>query len=109
MSKLVHLGLFAGVGAHLTALVPRLGTIGVTYDFAALAAEQTVRGRFVRDVQASTGLDEDARRRVLITGLRALEVAAHDRAGGSLVSAVESVTAHAFGPLTNETLELAPV
>ena len=69
----VHLGDLTGVGAHLTALVPRLGTIGVTYDFAALAAEQTVRGRFVRDVQASTGLDEDARRRVLITGLRALD------------------------------------
>jgi DNA repair protein SbcD/Mre11 len=69
----VHLGDFSGVGPHLDALVPRLGGIGVTYDFAALAQEQTVRGRFVRDVQDSTSLDEDARRRVLVTGLRALD------------------------------------
>lgn len=71
----VHVNLddLAGIGSHLEALVPRLGTIGVSYDFAALAAEQTVRGRFVRDVQASTSLDEDTRRRVLVTGLRALD------------------------------------
>lgn len=69
----VHLSDLTGVGPHLDALVSRLGAIGVTYDFAALAAEQTVRGRFVRDVQASTSLDEDTRRRVLVTGLRALD------------------------------------
>jgi len=69
----VHLGDLTGVGPHLDALVPRLGPIGVTYDFEALAAEQTVRGRFVRDVQGSTSLDEDTRRRVLVTGLRALD------------------------------------
>ena len=69
----VHLGDLTGVGAHLDALVARLGAIGVTYDFTALAAEQTVRGRFVRDVQASPSLDADTRRRVLVTGLRALD------------------------------------
>lgn len=61
-----------GIAPHLEAVVPRLGRIGVTYDFAGLAAEQTVRGQFVRDVQAAD-LDEDVRRRVLVTGLRALD------------------------------------
>jgi DNA repair protein SbcD/Mre11 len=62
----------ADAGPHLDALVPRVGSVAVAYDFDALAAEQTVRGQFVRDVCASD-LDGDARRRVLVTGLRALE------------------------------------
>ncbi len=46
----------------------------VAYDFETLAREHSVRGQFVRDVQASERFeDEDERRRVLITGLRALE------------------------------------
>jgi DNA repair exonuclease SbcCD nuclease subunit len=63
----------ASAGEHLDALVPRLGLLGVAYDFAALAEEQTVRGRFVRDVRADPRLDDDTRRRVLVTGLRALD------------------------------------
>ncbi|MCS7482724.1 exonuclease SbcCD subunit D [Umezawaea endophytica] len=58
---------------HLDALVPRFGTLGVAYDFAALAEEPTVRGRFVRDVRADPRLDDRTRRRVLVTGLRALD------------------------------------
>jgi DNA repair protein SbcD/Mre11 len=58
---------------HLDALVPRFGSLGVAYDFAALAEEPTVRGRFVRDVRADPRLDADTRRRVLVTGLRALD------------------------------------
>ena len=35
--------------------------------------EQTIRGQFVRDVLSSDELDQDKRRRVLVTGLRALD------------------------------------
>ncbi len=42
------------------------------YDFERIAGEPTVRGAFVRAVQASA-LDPERRRRVLRTGLRALE------------------------------------
>jgi hypothetical protein len=38
-----------------------------------LALEQTVRGQFVRDVRADPTLTDDQRRRVLVTGLRALD------------------------------------
>lgn len=68
----IHPGDLAGVGAHLDALVPRMGRLGVTYDFTALASEPTVRGQFVRDVTAGI-VDEELRRRVLVTGLRALD------------------------------------
>jgi DNA repair protein SbcD/Mre11 len=61
-----------GVGTHLTALVLRLGRITVAYDLDAIAEESTVRGQFVNDVRAA-GLDPDLERRVLVTGLRALE------------------------------------
>jgi DNA repair exonuclease SbcCD nuclease subunit len=61
-----------GVAPHLAALVPRLGRITVAYDLDTIAEETTVRGRFVQDVR-SAGLDPDMERRVLITGLRALE------------------------------------
>ncbi|MER6566290.1 metallophosphoesterase [Streptomyces sp. NPDC001093] len=61
------------VAPHLHALVARLGTVRAAYDFTALAEEATVRGQFVRDVQAATHFDDDTRRRVLITGLRAFD------------------------------------
>lgn len=44
----------------------------IGYDVASIKDEPTVRGQFVRDVMAAD-LSEDERRRVLITGLRALE------------------------------------
>lgn len=43
------------------------------YDFDKIAAEPTVRGEFVKAVQANDELDDDKRRRVLVTGLRALD------------------------------------
>jgi exonuclease SbcD len=58
---------------NLDALVPRLGTVAVAYDFDRLAEEQTVRGQFIRDVLAAEQLGDDQRRRVLVTGLRALD------------------------------------
>jgi DNA repair exonuclease SbcCD nuclease subunit len=58
--------------AHLDAWLVRTGRITYAYDLDSLAAEQTVRGQFVRDVRAAD-LDEDDRRRVLVTGLRAFE------------------------------------
>jgi DNA repair exonuclease SbcCD nuclease subunit len=66
----------AAVAPHLGALTTRLGKLRAGYDFEALAQEPTVRGQFVRDAQSSADLGEDERRRVLITGLRAL--AGHD-------------------------------
>jgi exonuclease SbcD len=57
---------------HLDALVVRLGRVFPRYDLEQLKSEPTVRGQFVQDVLGSSELDEDQRRRVLVTGLRAL-------------------------------------
>lgn len=57
----------------LDALVIRSGAVRFAYDLDWLADEQTVRGQFVRDVQDAADLSDEDRRRVLITGLRALE------------------------------------
>lgn len=57
----------------LDALVVRSGDVRFAYDFDQLASEQTVRGQFVRDVREAADLSEEDRRRVLVTGLRALE------------------------------------
>ena len=54
-------------------VVARLGKVTVGYDLAALADERTVRGQFVRDVRDAADLTDEQRRKVLITGLRALE------------------------------------
>ena len=66
----------AVVAPHLDALSTRVAKVRVAYDLEALAQEATVRGQFVRDVEAASDLDDDERRRVLTTGLRAL--AGHD-------------------------------
>lgn len=63
----------AACPAHLDALLPRLGSVRVSYDFAHLSEEPTVRGQFVRDVLGDPALSDEQRRRVLITGLRALD------------------------------------
>lgn len=60
------------VAPHLDALVVRLGHIAVAEDLAILAKEATVRGAFVRNVQAAE-MDEVLRSRVLRLGLRALD------------------------------------
>lgn len=53
-------------------VVVRCGRLEPAYDLERLAREPTVRGRFVRDVRDDPELDDDERRRVLLTGLRAL-------------------------------------
>lgn len=50
----------------------RFGSVTVAYDLARIGQEPTVRGQFVRDVQASP-LSLDERQRVIVTGLRALD------------------------------------
>jgi hypothetical protein len=60
------------LGAHLDGMQVRTGRISVGYDLEAIAAEMTVRGQFVRDAQAQIP-DADQRRRIVLTGLRALE------------------------------------
>jgi DNA repair exonuclease SbcCD nuclease subunit len=60
------------LGEHLDGLVIRAGEIRIGHDVEAIAAEQTVRGQFVRDAMESI-TDPDTRRRVVLTGLRALE------------------------------------
>ena len=68
----LELGELTRVGAHLDALVVRTERLGVAYDLEALAQEATVRGQFVRDAQQRI-VDAEQRRRVVLTGLRALE------------------------------------
>lgn len=55
----------------LDALLVRGGALRTAHDLESLAAEPTVRGAFVRDVQAAD-LTGEERRHVLVTGLRAL-------------------------------------
>lgn len=47
--------------------------VRVRYDLDGISKEPTVRGQFVRDVRQTTDVDEDERRRILVTGLRALD------------------------------------
>jgi DNA repair exonuclease SbcCD nuclease subunit len=56
----------------LEGVVVRRGDVSVAHDLAALRVERSVRGQFVRLVEADACLDGDKRRRVLATGLRAL-------------------------------------
>ena len=60
------------LGAHLEGLVVRAGRLGVGYDLAAIGTESTVRGQFVRSAIEEID-DLDLRRKVILTGLRALE------------------------------------
>jgi exonuclease SbcD len=61
----------AQLGEHLDGFMVRIGALTPSYDLDAIHAETTVRGQFARDTLGIE--DEDRRRRVLITGLRALE------------------------------------
>jgi len=61
----------SALGDHLDGLVVRAGAIVPAYDLDGIKAEMTVRGQFARD--ALLIADEDRQRKVLITGLRALE------------------------------------
>ncbi|MFN8526320.1 MAG: metallophosphoesterase [Chloroflexota bacterium] len=62
----------ADAAPWMDGLLVRLGAVLPAYDLDAVAAEQTVRGRFVREVRASN-LDDETRRLVLLTGLRAFD------------------------------------
>lgn len=59
-------------GSCLARLRIRVGDVRPGYDLETIAQEPTVRGQFVRDVSAADLLEE-TRRRVLLTGLRALD------------------------------------
>jgi exonuclease SbcD len=61
-----------GVADHLEALVVHTGSLRAAYDLDTIEREPTVRGQFVRDVMGA-GLPEQETRRVIMTGLRALE------------------------------------
>lgn len=61
-----------GVADRVPVVVVRRGALRVAYDLDTLQTEQTVRGQFVRDV-LEAGLDPEDTRRVITTGLRALD------------------------------------
>jgi DNA repair protein SbcD/Mre11 len=71
-STQLDIGELHRLGEHLDGMSVRSGSLTVAYDLAAIAAEPTVRGQFVRDATGEIP-DEDLRRRVILTGLRALE------------------------------------
>ena len=58
--------------SSLDSLVVNIGNIHVAHDVDSIAEEQTVRGEFVRSV-LDQGLPDDEKRRILVTGLRALD------------------------------------
>lgn len=68
----VDAGELAEVAAHLEGVVVRLEGLSAGYDLTEIAGEATVRGQFVRDATSEID-DPDLRRRVVLTGLRALE------------------------------------
>ena len=61
-----------GPEPELEALMLRFGALRSTFDLGAIRAEPTVRGQFVRDV-LDADLEPELSRRVLATGLRALD------------------------------------
>ena len=61
-----------GLGGHLQALVPRWGAVTLGFDLEELRDEPSVRGKFIRDVEADSDLSDELRRKVIATGLRAL-------------------------------------
>jgi len=62
----------AAAPASVEALIPHAEALSIDYPIAAIVDEPTVRGRFVRDVLEAE-LPDQQRKRVLVTGLRALE------------------------------------
>jgi DNA repair exonuclease SbcCD nuclease subunit len=61
----------APLGEHLDGFVVRAGALVPSYNLEEIHAEVTVRGQFARATQEI--VDEERRRKVLVTGLRALE------------------------------------
>ena len=58
---------------ELDDLVIRRSRLRLGYDLDSIAEENTIRGRFVCDVRAADDMNEEERRQVLATGLRALD------------------------------------
>ena len=67
----LELGDLRRLGGHLEGLVLRVGDLSTTYDLPDIEREASVRGQFARST--STIEDVELRRRVLLTGLRALD------------------------------------
>lgn len=68
----LNVGDLPSVTSHLDGVLMRVSDIHVAYDFAQIEQEATVRGEFVRRVRGAHH-DPDEERRILVTGLRALE------------------------------------
>jgi len=69
----LHLDELAAVAGGLRQAVVQAGTLRAGYDLEVLRTDPTVRGEFVRMVVADPALADDERRRILVTGLRALD------------------------------------
>ena len=63
---------FSSTQSSLDSLVVTMGNLHVAYDVESIAEEETVKGEFVRSV-LSQDLSGDEQRRILVTGLRALD------------------------------------
>jgi DNA repair exonuclease SbcCD nuclease subunit len=57
----------------IEAMVIDSAGVRVGYDFDAISKEPTVKGQFVLDVLDAVGVGEEEKRRILVTGLRALD------------------------------------
>jgi exonuclease SbcD len=67
----LDLGDLRRLGGHLDGLVLRVGDLSTAYDLREIEQEASVRGQFAR---STSGIEDvELRRRVLLTGLRALE------------------------------------
>jgi exonuclease SbcD len=67
----LNLGELRQLGGHVDGLVLRIGEVSTTYDMSEIEREASVRGHFAR---STLGIEDvELRRRVLLTGLRALE------------------------------------
>ncbi len=62
----------SNVDSALDGVHVAVGDVNIAYDVESIRAEQTVRGEFVREV-LNQDIREDEKRRILVTGLRALD------------------------------------
>lgn len=60
------------IDSGLDSALVEIGAVHVAYDLESISEEQTVRGEFVREVSEQE-LPEEEKRRILVTGLRALD------------------------------------
>ena len=63
---------FSTIDDGLDSVLVEVGPVHIAYDFESIREEQTVRGEFVREV-SEQDLPEEEKRRILVTGLRALD------------------------------------